>query len=389
MASIMKKKLSATIQHPATTTYPIFIQPHLLEQPQTWLPPIARDVKFSRIVIISDHHVKKIYGTTLLKNLQRAGYDARLFSFAAGEASKNRATKAALEDKMLRAGYSRDSLCIALGGGIVGDITGFIAATYMRGIPYLQIPTTLLAMIDSSVGGKTAINTPAGKNLIGAFHQPMAVIADVHCLKTLSQAQLIHGLIEAIKMFLTHDAKNFHFIEKNIDAILAHDQATLVHVIYHALKIKTAVVNRDETELGERALLNFGHTIGHALENLSHYKLLHGYAVAFGMLVEAKISQNLGLLDETSYVVIRELCARLGVHGQDLKKFDVKKIITRTKKDKKVTSNTVHYILLNSIGSAYVQHKKFMHAVPDALVKQSWLDVMGGLLIRSPSQTRT
>lgn len=363
-----------TVQIPAipATDYPILIQEKLLQQPHRWLP------SFENIVIITDHRIKRLYGQALAQSLKKAGRRLLLLSFAAGEKSKSQQTKQRLEEKMLQNGFDRNTLCLALGGGVVGDVAGFVAATYLRGIPIIQIPTSLLAMVDSSVGGKTAIDTPYGKNMIGVFWQPMAVIADTGCLQSLPRKQLIAGLIEAIKMFLTHDQNSFEWIQKQWNRCLSDDKKALQSAIERAVKIKAAVVACDVREQsGQRALLNFGHTIGHALEKITDYKILHGYAVAYGILMETKISELLGVISVADYNIIANLFQKLGIFAHDFKKYSVDDIILATKHDKKVRSGKTYYVLLKNIGAAFVSEQNYVHHVPDTIVKQAFKTMIG------------
>jgi 3-dehydroquinate synthase len=363
----MIHKISVKIAAKPTIHYPILIGANLFDL--AILFPLQQ---FNKIVIITDNVVKKNYGLLLNNQLKKTGHDCLLLSFSSGDKFKNNTTKKKIETAMLLHCCSQDTLIVALGGGVVGDLAGFIAATFLRGVPYVQIPTTLLAMVDSSIGGKTGINTPQGKNLIGAIYQPQCVIADVRTLKTLSKKARINGLIEAIKMFLTHDAKSFHYTVSHLTQIVQGEESLLKKIIARAVKIKTRVVERDETEKGERALLNFGHTIGHALEKISNYKLLHGYAVAYGILVEATISHLLGFLDEQQLITIKNLMSKLDIYGKDLKKFNITQLLQATRNDKKVRLNNVHYTLLQKIGSAHISQKKYTHPVPDKIVKQAF-----------------
>lgn len=355
---------SIYVNLPATphSSYPIKIQSGLLKN-ISWLPKNTQSV-----VIITDHWVKKEYGLALECALKKKAIKVLLLSFPAGEKSKNSKTKSALEEKMLAQGFDRDTLILALGGGVVGDLAGFIAATYMRGISYIQIPTTLLAMLDSSVGGKTAIDTPQGKNLIGAFWQPKAVISDIQCLKTLPKKQLINGLIEALKIFLTSDINSLNFLKKNLDSFLKLDEKIIINLVSRAVKLKAQVIERDEKEHHERAILNFGHTIGHALEQMSDYNLLHGYAVAYGILVEAKISELMGLLNPENYLLIKSILARLGITAHNLKKQDAKKMLKITKSDKKTKAGFVNYVLLEEVGKVHKKKNRFAHPVSDRIV---------------------
>lgn len=363
----MIHKIPVTIQNQRAIGYPIFIGAGLYDF-RTWLPK----QNFTYIVIITDRFVKKYYGLNLQKHLNEAGYTSLLFSFPAGEKFKNYRSKQAIEHAMQRHRCDKDTLILALGGGVVGDLAGYIAATYLRGIPYIQIPTTLLAMVDSSVGGKTAINTMHGKNLIGAIYQPLCVVADIMLLKTLSRKNIINGLIEAVKMFLTHDAVSFRYTESHLHHIINGDDSLLIKIVARAVRIKAAVVARDEKELDERSMLNFGHTIGHALEKLSHYSLLHGYAVGYGILVEATIAHILGLLNHNHLLIIKKVLAQLGIQGKDLQKYNVTKLIKATKNDKKNRFGKVHYTLLREIGQVYFTKSNFVHPVEDKIVRQAF-----------------
>src|SRR5579862_7344926 len=281
-ASTRGTQIMMAIPAKKSMMYPIRVGMNLLSSPEKWLPDSWEQKK---LVIVTDDTVDHLYANHLLKQLKNA--NPLLFTFPAGEQSKSAEIKSKIEEKMIQANCDRDTLLIALGGGVVGDLAGFIAATYMRGISYIQVPTTLLAMVDSSVGGKTSINTPQGKNLIGAFWQPKTVVADIHCLKTLPEVHCVNGLIEAIKMFLTNDADYFHYVNTHLDRFFHKDEIVLQKIIERAVQIKVDIVSQDETEKNLRMTLNFGHTIGHALEKITGYAILHGFAVALGILIEA------------------------------------------------------------------------------------------------------
>lgn len=354
------------------SSYAVNIGDGLITQPHLWLP---KDISFSHIVIITDNTVKKHYLHPFINALKKLGHDPLILSFPAGEKYKHQATKQKLEEKILSKNFGRDTLCIALGGGVVGDLAGFIAATYMRGIPYIQIPTTLLAMVDSSVGGKTAIDTPQGKNLIGAFWQPKAVIADIRCLKTLPKEHFISGLVEALKMFLTSDASSFHYLQKNIGIILKQDKKALeklIELIEKAITVKANIVAADEKEKNLRMILNFGHTIGHALEKLTHYKLLHGHAVAYGILLECAISRELGYLDKENHTIIEAALSQLGFHAHYFKQFHVTDIIRATQTDKKNSNGNVRYILLKRLGEVHQENGVVAHAVKSSVVRAAF-----------------
>lgn len=353
-----------------SVSYSIHVGLDLLSHPEKWLP---HDSHTKRLVIITDDNVNKIYGEKLSHTLSR--YKPLLLSFLPGEKSKNYQTKQLLEEQMIQHHCNRDTLILSLGGGVVGDLAGFIASTYMRGIPYIQIPTTLLAMVDSSVGGKTGINTNQGKNLIGTFWQPRCVVADLNCLMTLSSVHIINGLIEAIKVFMTNDADHLNYVINNVNDILRKDISILKTIIEKAIKIKVDVVTQDERESNQRMILNFGHTIGHALEKITDYTMLHGYAVALGILVEAKISQLLGFLSNEEYHVIQLLFLKLNISGSQLKDMNYDDIIQATKSDKKTKSNNVRYVLLKTLGQVCNDNNIYAHPVSERIVKNALLDV--------------
>jgi 3-dehydroquinate synthase len=353
------------------TSYSILIGKSLFDF-SNWL----HQFKFSQLVIITDNNIKKLYGLDLKHKLQMAGYSVFLCSFIAGEKSKNYQTKHSIEEEMLKKHCDKDTLILALGGGVVGDIAGFIAATFLRGIDYIHLPTSLLAMVDSSIGGKTGINNAYGKNLIGSIYQPLLVITDISLLKTLTKKHLINGLFECIKIFLTHDKENFHYVETHLDQIIEGNENILNELLINAIRIKANVVEKDEKDHAIRQTLNFGHTMGHALEKLSNYYLLHGYAVAYGILVEATISYLLGLLDSEQLMIIKKLMGQLNIHGLHLKKYDVSQLIQATKFDKKMRFKKVNYILLKKIGQVSISQQQFVHAVPDDIVKRALIKII-------------
>lgn len=368
--SFMKNQIQVKINPKKACHYPVLIESQLIEKPTHWIPR-----KYKNIVIITDNKVRKIYADPLLNALKQC--NTLLISFPAGEKYKNIKTKLYIEDQMLSNHYGKDSLIIALGGGVVGDIARFVAATYMRGIPYIQVPTTLLAMVDSSIGGKTGIDTPHGKNMIGALWQPKAVIADLHCLKTLSKKQIINGLVESIKMFLTNDLKSFKFVRANLENILLADKSLLKDIVQKSIKVKSGIIKNDEHDNHQRMVLNFGHTIGHALEKITNYMIMHGYAVGLGILVEAKISECWGILSHNSFRIIESVFADLGITANDLKKFNITSILQATKHDKKIKSNQVRYVLLQDIGKIYKQKSQIIHSIPDSFVKQTFNSMIG------------
>lgn len=314
-------------------------------------------------IIITDSNVKKLYGLNLLARLKADGVPVCLLSFRAGEKSKTLATATNLLEQMFKLGCGRDTNVIALGGGVVGDVAGFAASTYMRGVSLIQIPTTLLAMIDSSIGGKTGVNTKFGKNLIGSFYQPKDVLLDVGFLGTLPDSHLRNGLFEAAKIFLVRDKIMWQWFVRNLDKVLARNKTAIKKIVVAAIKNKVAVVQNDEKEAGKRMVLNFGHTIGHALEKLSDYKLLHGYAVGLGMLVESKMSELYGKLSNDEYSEIERVICRLGANKKALKKYGCRDIMRVIGLDKKARQGVAHCVLLDKIGSVCCKNKQFAQPV--------------------------
>jgi 3-dehydroquinate synthase len=303
-----------------------------------------------RYALITDSIVEALHATRLQERLRAHGMAVDLLSFPAGEANKTRNSWAALSDRMLELGMGRDAAVLAFGGGVVGDLAGFVAATYLRGVPYVQIPTTLLAMIDSSVGGKTGVDTRAGKNLIGAFHQPRVVLADPGFLDTLPRRELAAGLAEAVKHGAIADAGYFDWIESRVERVLDREAAALSHLIERSVRIKADTVARDERESGPRMALNFGHTLGHAIEALSGYELLHGEAISIGMVLEARAGEVAGITEPGT---ARRLASVLSAAGLPTKMPDSmsgRAVLELTRGDKKARAGAVEYALIEAIG---------------------------------------
>jgi 3-dehydroquinate synthase len=303
--------------------------------------------------VISDSHVGKIFGEAAVQRLSAVGYRAELLTFPAGEWNKTRDTWASLSDRMLAARFGRDCAVIALGGGVVNDVGGFVAATYLRGVPLVQVPTTLLAMIDSSIGGKTGVDVPAGKNLLGAFHQPRVVVADPELLGSLSSVQLAAGLAEALKHGVIADAEYFAFLESEYAAIFAKHAPALEQVVRRSVEIKAAVVAQDEREKGKRAILNFGHTIGHAIEATSKYEVLHGEAVAIGMVYEGRLAEALGIATLGTAQRIKSALERLNLPVQRPDASAVDDLVAAMRADKKVRAGEIRLALPRAIGVAH------------------------------------
>ena len=324
-----------------------------------------------RIAVISDTTTESLHGNRVLQSLKDAGLPAEIVSFESGEKNKNQATVTALQNALSEKAYGRDSIIIALGGGVVGDVAGFVAATYMRGVPYIQMPTTLLAMVDSSVGGKVGVDTEDGKNMIGAFYQPRAVIADLSFIATLKKEQVVNGLIEAIKTFFTSDKDALQLVEQLDLESPTKDPLILQEIIVRSVRIKAGLVERDEKEAGERKIINFGHTIGNAIERVSNYEIAHGYAVGYGILVETKVAEQLGSLSASDRATAVKYLERFGITSDPIRKFATDDIIAATKRDKKVLGGKSYYVLLDGIGSVSKKDGRFAHPVDDDAVRKA------------------
>lgn len=320
-------------------------------------------------VLITDSNVEELYGINLYNKLKSSFDKVDLISFPAGEQSKNRKIKSFIEDRMFKGGFARDSAVIAIGGGVVGDIAGFVAATYTRGIPYIQVPTSLVACVDSSIGGKTAIDTNYGKNLIGAFYQPKAVYIDIETLKTLNTKEINEGLAEVIKYGVISDNAFFNYLENNIQNVYEFDDETLFHIISTSCRIKSKVVERDEKETNLRKILNFGHTIGHAIEQISDYKITHGEAISRGMVLEGKISLKLTNWSEDSQTRLIKLFQMANLPTKLPENMDADKIIDVMKLDKKARQGKIEMSLPDSIGKMFTKDSGYGIGVSDDLVR--------------------
>jgi 3-dehydroquinate synthase len=305
-----------------------------------------------RYAIITDTNVGPTYAPRVTNALRATSAD--VFTIPAGEAHKTRETWSRLTDSLLAAGFGRDTTVIALGGGVVGDLAGFVAATFMRGVPYVQVPTSLLAMIDASVGGKTGVDTAAGKNLVGAFHQPAAVIADIDALTTLPLDHLRAGMAEAIKHGVIADAAYFDSVcavASRLDALEVNGGGgAMLDLVARSVEIKAAVVTRDEREGGVRKTLNFGHTIGHAVELCSNFELLHGYAVAIGMVYECTLAEQLGVAAAGTASRVRQAVRAAGLPDARPSSMDVDAIVHATRGDKKARAGRAEFALPRRIG---------------------------------------
>ncbi len=332
-------------------SYPIRIKSGLLTEIGADLEAKQFAAKYG---VISDDHVAGLYGEKLMESLAAVGIEAELITFPRGEESKNLTTMANLASELAIRGFDRGDGLIALGGGVTGDITGFLASMYMRGIPFVQIPTTLLAQVDSSVGGKTGVDLPEGKNLVGAFYQPRAVYIDTDVLQTLPVVELRGGLGEVIKYGVIHDLDFFDFLEVNREAVFALDQEIITRLIARCCEIKAWVVEQDEREGGLRRILNFGHTIGHAVEAASNFSIIHGLAVGIGMCAAADLAVKTGCLTPDKADEIRSLIENFGLPvtiPAELDRTAIKKFLLS---DKKTIGGRVFYVLPETIGKVII-----------------------------------
>ena len=306
--------------------------------------------KCKKYAIITDNNVLNLYAKPIYDKLIHAGYSADIFVFPAGEKSKTRETKEMIEDAMLEKEYRRDCCIIAVGGGVVSDLAGFIAGTYGRGVPFINYATTLLAAADASVGGKTAVDTPLATNLIGLFNQPKKVYIDIDCWKTLPVRQVRSGLAETIKHACLASMDMFQFLEENLDDVFGFQKFACEYITENNCQIKYNVVMKDEKESGLREILNLGHTVGRAIETVSDYKLLHGEALAIGMAAEVQLSARLGYMSEEEAQRVINLLERAGLSTTIPEGIDREKLVHKLYTDKKVRDGKLRFVLQKGIG---------------------------------------
>ena len=322
----------------------------------------------TRCALITDRKVGPIYSKTAMSSLRKSGFEPIEIRVPAGETAKSLKTIQSSYDKLAKHRIERSSFIVALGGGVVGDMAGFLAASYLRGIGFVQVPTTLLSQVDSSVGGKVGVNLKAGKNLVGAFYQPRLVLCDLNTIKTLPKRELRAGLAEVIKYGIIEDSKLFQRIERKMSNLLSLDTIEMAYIVARSCQIKAKIVEQDETENGLRAILNYGHTIGHALEAISSYgKFLHGEAISIGQVAASKISRDLLGLSQSEVDRIEALFTAAGLPTKiHLSKNEMKKLLAAMKLDKKVTDGKVNFVLASTIGKV-----SFGIESPEANIKAS------------------
>ena len=304
-----------------------------------------------KFAVITDSNVADIYARPICERLLREGYEVDMFVFSAGEKSKTRETKARIEDAMLEKGYRRDCCIIAVGGGVVTDISGFIAGTYGRGVPFINYATTLLAAADASVGGKTAVDTPLATNLIGLFNQPEKVYIDIESWATLPEREVKSGMAETIKHACMASEDMFEFLEENMEDIMSFSQFACEYIAENNCQIKYKVVMQDEREAGLREILNLGHTVGRAIETVSDYELLHGEGVAIGLVAQALLSESLGYMTEEQVARVIALLEKAGLPTTIPEYIDREELVQKLYTDKKVRSGKLRFVLQKGIGN--------------------------------------
>jgi 3-dehydroquinate synthase len=323
--------VSAIVVRHSRGSYPVYVEPGILARLGTL---VGEHLPDRRVAMIADETVYQLYRSGRLGEGE-GRWDGETLTFPAGERSKSRETWSRLTDELLRLGFGRDSGIVALGGGVAGDLGGFVAATYLRGVPYVQAPTTLLAMLDASVGGKTGVDTAEGKNLIGAFHPPMAVLADPRALATLPEREYRAGLAEAVKHGLIADRAYFEWMDQEAGSLVARDAGALQHLVRRSVEIKAEVVSEDEHEGGRRAILNAGHTVAHALERATEYRVPHGEAVGLGLVAETALATGLGLATAEAGARVVVLLERLGLPTRLLEPVSFDRLLAAMSSDKK------------------------------------------------------
>lgn len=339
-----------TVHYEGKPAYEILIEPNF----DKLAGQIAHlGYKNRRICIVSDSNVAPLYAVDLKGQLEKLAFDVSLFTFEAGEHNKNLSTVQSLYIHLIEHKFDRKDVLLALGGGVVGDLTGYAAATYLRGIDFVQVPTSVLSMVDSSIGGKTGVDFDQYKNMVGAFHQPKLVYMNLSVIDTLDPKQYYAGFGEIIKHGLIKDLDYYVWLLEHLAEIYTHEPEILEEVIYRSCKIKQAVVEKDPKEKGERALLNFGHTLGHAIEKLKNFTLLHGECVALGMVAAAHISWKRGYIEQDEFLELRDMMVafRLPISMEDI---SIEDIIETTKSDKKMDAGTIRFILLKEMGQAVI-----------------------------------
>lgn len=369
MCEVMTQKLTCKISN-SSQHYEIEIGNGVLNSQAQYLKSLG-----SKFAIITDDKIAPLFGQQLQKILS-ADLEVHLFIFPHGEQNKTRETKELLENQLFEKNHGRDSCVLALGGGVVTDLAGYVAATYCRGITLVMIPTSLLGMVDASIGGKTGVNVPYGKNMLGCIYQPKKVVIDISTLKSLPKKEIANGVVEMIKHGLIADSKLFEDLEKHSHQLLALDPTTVERIIFENCRIKKEIVELDERENGKRHLLNCGHTVGHALELLTNYSISHGEAVAIGLVVESYISLKLGILDQHSFDRIKNVLLQYGLPLRLPSKFPIQQILAAMTLDKKSLKGKPRFVMIDAIGSPLSYDNQYCTTVEESQLKNAlqWMN---------------
>jgi len=337
-----------------------------------------------QVVMVTDNHVGSIYADKLSTYLQSHQIITKIITIPAGEHSKSREMKTFIEDTMFSFGCGRDTLLIALGGGVITDLVGYVAATYCRGIPVIYMPTSLLAMVDASIGGKTGINSTYGKNTIGTFTQPKAIFIDINFLNTLPDVEYFGAFSEMIKHALIYDEDYFSLIESNLENIYSKNHDVLALLVEKSCAIKSQIVAEDEKENNKREICNFGHTIGHALEHASGYQLSHGQAVAIGMIAESFLSNQLGYLSDNDFMRLKNLITTLVLNKELMTDISKDELMNALSLDKKVRKQQCRFVILERIGKVLAKNNSYAHVVEASQIKNA-IDYLFDLMMSAIS----
>jgi len=350
--------------------YPIRVRQGIRRSLPQMIPAHAKAYRYA---VIADERVAGLYAARITDGLKREGRNAHLFTFPPGEVSKSREEWSRLTGALLEAGFGRDSAVVAVGGGVTGDLAGFVAATFMRGVPLVQVPTSLVAMIDSSVGGKSGVDVPEGKNLVGAFHSPHLVVVDPEVAVTLSREERAQGLAEAVKHGAILDPVYLADLEGEIPCVLNGEVGATGRVVVRSIEIKAEVVSKDERESGLRKILNFGHTLGHAVETAGNYALPHGSCVALGMILEARVGEKMGITREGTSEMLHKMAVLLDLPTTLPEGMLPETVLAFTRSDKKGRAGRPRYVLLSQ-GGRVANKEDWVQEVPDEVV----LEVLRG-----------
>lgn len=365
MCEAMTQKMICKISG-SSSEYDIEIGSGSLNKQAQFLAALAK-----RFVIITDDIVAPLYGKQLQASLLSFGLEVHLLTFPHGEQNKTRITKEHLENQMFEKGLGRDICVIALGGGVVTDIAGYLAATYCRGIPHVIFPTTLLGMVDAGIGGKTSVNVPYGKNMIGCIYQPRKVVIDPSTLASLSKKELANGVVEMIKHGLIASNQLFEDLENHSEEIFNSNSSLLTKMIFENCRIKKEIIEQDEKDYGKRQLLNFGHTVGHALEHLTNHSLAHGEAVAIGIIIESYLSLKLGVLDHISFERIQSIFIQYNLPLKLPSDFSAHAILKAMSLDKKSEGGQPRFVMIRSIGTPVIQDLSYSSPIDTDLIEKA------------------